>query len=106
MTQRSYPQPFPAMLRKGCGKMAMDNSRRRTTVEESERPPLPSCSKMSPPLTEQKSGHVTCYKTGQVYLLLTPPAKANRPMSKLFTPFTCHPFHLDSPRDFVYDSAA
>lgn len=71
MTQRSYPQPFPAMLRKGCGEMAMDNSRTRTTVEESERPPLTSCSKMPPPLTEQKSGQFTCYKTGQVYLLLT-----------------------------------
>ncbi|MDQ5984520.1 MAG: hypothetical protein CSYNP_04535 [Syntrophus sp. SKADARSKE-3] len=35
---------FPAMLRKGCGKMAMDNSTTRTTNEESEHPPLTSCS--------------------------------------------------------------
>jgi len=38
---------FPAMLRKGCGKMAMDNSSARTTDEESEHPPLTSCSQMA-----------------------------------------------------------
>jgi hypothetical protein len=35
------------MLRKGCGKMAMDNSSARTTDEESEHPPLTSCSQMA-----------------------------------------------------------
>jgi hypothetical protein len=35
---------FPAMLCKGCGKMAMDNSCARITGEESEHPPLTSCS--------------------------------------------------------------
>jgi hypothetical protein len=38
---------FPAMLCKGCGKMAMDNSRARITGEESEHPPLTSCSQMA-----------------------------------------------------------
>ena len=47
MTKRSYPQPFPAILRKGCGIMAMDNSPARTTNEESEHPPLTSCSQMT-----------------------------------------------------------
>jgi len=35
------------MLRKGCGKMAMDNSCARNTDEESEHPPLTSCSQMA-----------------------------------------------------------
>ena len=70
MTRRSYPQPFPAMLRKGCGKMAMDNSSARTTEEESEHPPLSSCSQKTL-IKNRKSGQLICYKTGQVYLLLT-----------------------------------
>jgi hypothetical protein len=32
------------MLRKGCRRMAMDNSSAKTTDEESEHPPLSSCS--------------------------------------------------------------
>ena len=48
MTHRSYPQPFPAMLRKGGGKMAVDNSCIRITGEESEHPPLTSCSQKDP----------------------------------------------------------
>jgi hypothetical protein len=35
------------MLRKGCGKMAMDNSSTINTDEESEHPPLTSCSQMA-----------------------------------------------------------
>jgi hypothetical protein len=35
------------MLRKGCGKMAMDNSCTRNIGEESEHPPLTSCSQMA-----------------------------------------------------------
>jgi hypothetical protein len=41
------------MLCKGCGKMAMDNSCARITGEESEHPPLTSCSQ-KPFLDEQK----------------------------------------------------
>jgi len=41
------------MLRKGRGKMAMDNSCTGITGEESEYPPLTSCSQI-PPLEEQK----------------------------------------------------
>jgi hypothetical protein len=40
------------MLRKGCGKMAMDNSYTRISGEESELPPLSSCSQIAP-LEEQ-----------------------------------------------------
>jgi hypothetical protein len=58
------------MLRKGCGKMAMDNSSARTTEEESEHPPLSSCSQKTL-IKNRKSGQLICYKTGQVYLLLT-----------------------------------
>jgi hypothetical protein len=39
-------------------------------TEESECPPLSSCSKDTL-LQEQKSGQFICYKTGQFYLLLT-----------------------------------
>jgi hypothetical protein len=53
MTQGSYPQPFLAMLRKGCEKMAVDNSCARIAGEESEHPPLTSCSQ-KPPFEEQK----------------------------------------------------
>ena len=49
----------------------MDNSSARTTDEESEHPPLTSCSQKGPPLKNSKSGQLICYKTGQVYLLLT-----------------------------------
>jgi hypothetical protein len=35
------------MLREDCGKMAVDNSSERTTDEESEHPPLTSCSQMA-----------------------------------------------------------
>jgi hypothetical protein len=38
---------FPAMLCKGRGKMAMDNSCARIIGEESEHPPLTSCSQKS-----------------------------------------------------------
>jgi hypothetical protein len=41
------------MLCKGCGKMAMDNSCARITGEESEHPPLTSCSQ-NPSFDEQK----------------------------------------------------
>lgn len=47
ITQRSYPQPSPALLCKSSGRMAVDNSCQRKMVEESERPSLPSCSKMT-----------------------------------------------------------
>ncbi|MBI4618811.1 MAG: response regulator, partial [Desulfobacterales bacterium] len=60
----------PAMLRKGCGKMAMDNSCTRITGEGSEHPPLTSCSKKAT-LKDRKSGQFICYKSGQFYLLLT-----------------------------------
>lgn len=58
------------MLRKGCGKMAMDNSCTRITGEGSEHPPLTSCSKKAT-LKDRKSGQFICYKSGQFYLLLT-----------------------------------
>jgi len=35
------------MLRRDCGKMSMDNSSARTADEESEHPPLTSCSQMA-----------------------------------------------------------
>jgi hypothetical protein len=59
------------MLRKGCGRMAVDNSCTRITGEESEHPPLTSCSQNSSLLQNRKSGQLICYKTGQFYLLLT-----------------------------------
>jgi len=59
------------MIRKGCGKMAMDNSCTRITGEGSEHPPLTSCSKKAT-LKNRKSGQFICYKSGQFYLLLTP----------------------------------
>jgi hypothetical protein len=59
------------MLCKGRGKMAMDNSCTRITGEESEHPPLTSCSQKIPLLMNRKSGQLMCYKTGQFYLLLT-----------------------------------
>jgi hypothetical protein len=61
------------MLCKGCGKMAMDNSCARLTGEESEHPPLTSCSQKTSLLMNRKSGQLMCYKTGQFYLLLTIP---------------------------------
>ena len=63
---------FPAMLRKGCGEMAMDNSPQLgINGEESERPTLSSCSKKGAPFMNRKTGQFTCYKTGHFYLLLT-----------------------------------
>ena len=47
ITQRSYPQPSPALLCRSRGRMAVDNSCQRKMVEESEGPPLPSCLKMT-----------------------------------------------------------
>ncbi|HCX90869.1 MAG TPA: hypothetical protein DHT43_10245 [Deltaproteobacteria bacterium] len=58
------------MIRKGCGKMAMDNSCTRITGEGSEHPPLTSCSKKAT-LKNRKSGQFICYKSGHFYLLLT-----------------------------------
>jgi hypothetical protein len=51
--------------------MAVDNSCTRITGEESEHPPLTSCSQNSSLLKNRKSGQLICYKTGQFYLLLT-----------------------------------
>jgi hypothetical protein len=51
--------------------MAVDNSCTRITGEESEHPPLTSCSQNRSLLKNRKSGQLICYKTGQVYLLLT-----------------------------------
>jgi hypothetical protein len=59
------------MLRKGCGKMAVDNSCTGIIDEESEHPPLTSCSQNRSLLENRKSGQFICYKTGQFYLLLT-----------------------------------
>ncbi|MDP2840634.1 MAG: hypothetical protein Q8O11_11325, partial [Syntrophales bacterium] len=43
----------------------------RITGEESEHPPLTSCSQNRSLLKNRKSGQLICYKTGQFYLLLT-----------------------------------
>jgi len=52
------------MLRKGCGKMAMDNSCTRITDEESEHPPLTSCSQMAlHSRTEKRTTHLLRNRT-------------------------------------------
>ena len=76
--QRSYPQPSPALLYKGSGEMAVDNSYTRIIIEECESPLLATIEGkglQSTPsasfLKHGESGHIICYRIGQIYLLLT-----------------------------------
>jgi len=59
------------MPRKGCGKMAMDNSCARTTDEESEHPPHTSCSQMALHSRTEKADNSCATKPDNLYLLLT-----------------------------------
>jgi hypothetical protein len=81
------------MLCKGCGKMAMDNSCAKITSEESEHPPLTSCSQI-PCLMNRKSGQFICYETGQFYLLLTAPFEIS--YFRLCGPPTGHILNMNS----------